>query len=230
MKFIRPTTSLKNRYLYVYKITCITNKKVYVGARITNIGVKPEDDKKYLGRGKLIKELVKKLGRKKFKKEILQVCKTTVALEKAEKKWIKRACSLWPKGLNISRGLEIYSHEGHPNSDEIKRKIGEARRRHNKLYGTYSHTEESKRKIRAARKRQDKIRPPCLGYKFTPEQLKRLSESHMGITSGMKGKQHKESSKNKLKRKVSCKKCNKKFGICVVKQHERKCKNKRIKK
>ena len=61
-----------NKKYYVYKITNLTNGKVYIGKRTH---VNPEKDT-YMGSGKLILAAIKKYGRQNFSKEILAVFDT----------------------------------------------------------------------------------------------------------------------------------------------------------
>jgi hypothetical protein len=67
--------------MIVYLVTNLINGKKYVGMDSLNYPY-------YLGSGVFIKKAIKKYGRKKFKKETLQVCETKEELLEAEKYWI----------------------------------------------------------------------------------------------------------------------------------------------
>jgi group I intron endonuclease len=70
--------------MFIYITTNLINDRYYIGM-CNHI-----ENGNYLGSGKLIKQAIKKYGRKNFKREILQECKTFEELCKAEKYWIKQ--------------------------------------------------------------------------------------------------------------------------------------------
>lgn len=98
--------------MVVYKTTNLVNGKIYVGQDSKN---NPD----YLGSGKIIKRAIVKYGKKNFKKEILEYCKTKAELDKKEKYWIKRLNTI-EKGYNISEGGN--GCLGCKQSDETKQK------------------------------------------------------------------------------------------------------------
>ena len=87
-------------YGYIYKITNLTNGKIYIGQHLGS-----EADHKYFGSGKLLKDAIKKYGKANFKKEILEFCKSEEDLNVRERYWISKlnATDL-SIGYNISDG------------------------------------------------------------------------------------------------------------------------------
>lgn len=69
----------------VYITTCSVNGKKYIGKLIYS---RLNDWRKYLGSGRYLKEDIKKYGKDKFKKDIVQDYYTVEELEKAEEKLI----------------------------------------------------------------------------------------------------------------------------------------------
>lgn len=82
--------------MIIYKTTNLVNGKIYVGKDEKN---NPE----YLGSGKILKLVINKNGRDKFKKEILETCSTRKELNDREKYWIKELDSI-KEGYNIAEG------------------------------------------------------------------------------------------------------------------------------
>lgn len=68
------------KYFLIYKITNLTNNKVYIGKHIT---YDKNDD--YFGSGKLIRRAVEKHGIQNFKKEILFECSNEEEMNQKEK-------------------------------------------------------------------------------------------------------------------------------------------------
>lgn len=68
------------KYFLIYKITNLTNDKVYIGKHETE---DKNDD--YFGSGKLIRKAVKKYGINNFKKEILFECSNKEEMDQKEK-------------------------------------------------------------------------------------------------------------------------------------------------
>ena len=63
----------------------ILNEKFYVGLS----KFEPEENPNYLGSGYIFLRALKKYGKKSFKKEILEKCKTKEELMDRERYWIK---------------------------------------------------------------------------------------------------------------------------------------------
>lgn len=75
--------ALRGLYMFIYKTTNKVNGKKY-------IGLCTRDDKNYLGSGKLIKEAIKKYGKKNFEREILEECDNFDTLCEREIYWINK--------------------------------------------------------------------------------------------------------------------------------------------
>lgn len=71
------------KYFLIYKITNLTNNKIYIGKHITE---NKNDD--YFGSGKLIKKAIKKYGIENFKKEILLECSSKEEMDQKEKEFV----------------------------------------------------------------------------------------------------------------------------------------------
>lgn len=69
--------------MFIYKTTNKVNGKKY-------IGLCTRDDEDYLGSGKLIKEAIRKYGKKNFEREILEECDDFDALCEREIYWINK--------------------------------------------------------------------------------------------------------------------------------------------
>jgi len=80
---------MKNEYYFLYETTNIVNNMIYVGIdKTTNIN----DD--YIGSGVVLTNAIKKYGKEKFKRKILNFCESYDELLKLEKeivneKWVK---------------------------------------------------------------------------------------------------------------------------------------------
>lgn len=86
---------------YIYKITNIITKKIYVGQRSTRKAI---DSDSYLGSGTILIKSKKKYGIENFKKEILEIC-TNENLNEREIFWIKELGARNPEiGYNILIG------------------------------------------------------------------------------------------------------------------------------
>lgn len=127
----------------IYKTTNIVNGKIYIGIHSTN---NLQDG--YLGSGRLFKKALKKYGRKKFKREILENFKTR---EEAEEREIELVNPIFVKkesNYNVATGgrsgnglnnkgrkhtkaakLAISKSQiGKPLSEKTKKKIGDTHR------------------------------------------------------------------------------------------------------
>ena len=98
-----PETPPEDAVGYVYRITNLSNGRKYIGKktfwstrRVKQKGkvrrkkvVKESDWRKYYGSSNFLKEEVKELGKDKYKREILRICKT------------KGECSYWEAKLQF---------------------------------------------------------------------------------------------------------------------------------
>ena len=93
--------------MIIYKTTNTINGKIYVGQDKNN-------NPNYYGSGKLLQKAIRKYGKEKFKKEVLEVCESESHLNNREVFWIREMNSTDRSvGYNISDG-----------SKEGDRKIG----------------------------------------------------------------------------------------------------------
>ena len=67
--------------MVIYKTTNTVNGKIYIGKNATN-------DPEYLGSGDYLRRAIKKYGRDKFVKEILETCPDEKTLDERERYWI----------------------------------------------------------------------------------------------------------------------------------------------
>ena len=191
------------KYYYIYKITNLTNNKIYIGQRKTNKN--PETDN-YFGSGKLIIMAIKKYGVENFTKTIIEFCENWEDLNEKEIYWIENLNSLPPNGYNLCKGGRggVSSGEHHPfykknRSDETKHKISEKLKGQKRLpesiekqkntndKRSYKHSEETKHKI------SEKLK----GKKQSKEHLEKLSKIRKGKPSPMKNKKHTAEAKEK---------------------------------
>lgn len=84
---------------YIYLVTNLINGKQYIGQH------KGKLDDKYLGSGVLIKEAIKKYGRKNFRKTILCICSSKTGADEKEKEIIKKYNAVKdPNFYNLQEG------------------------------------------------------------------------------------------------------------------------------
>jgi group I intron endonuclease len=165
--------------MIIYLTTNLINDKKYIGKDIKN-------NPKYLGSGSLLKEDIKKYGRKNFKKEILEYCKSKHDLKEREEYWInyfkavesdefyniRKNVLNWNdlctenKKKYISKKIST-SNKGKKLSEETKQKISQSNK--GKCKGNY-HTNESKEKISLSNK----------GRKHSKETKQKISQSLKG--------------------------------------------------
>lgn len=122
-------------YGYVYKTTCLTNGKWYIGIKHS-----PTFIPKYFGSGKLLKAAVRKYGEDNFTVQILEECADCDSLTAAEVRWIRESDAVTDENAyNLSAGGQSILHElstrekmrskRKPKTDEQKRRYSEAARR-----------------------------------------------------------------------------------------------------
>lgn len=172
-------------YNYIYKITNLTNGKIYIGKHSTD-----NLDDGYFGSGKRLKYAISKYGIENFKKEIIAFCYTEDELNRQESFYIRDFNSMDSSiGYNMTQGgdgaVGLIRTEEHRNkislsntgkklSEETKRKISESKK--GKRIGPKS--EESKRKTSNSLK----------GRKRPEETIKKMSNSLKGRIPWNKGK------------------------------------------
>jgi len=184
----------------IYKITNLVNGKIYVGQTI-------RDRSCYLGSGIEIKKDIKKYGKKKFKKEILEYCKKQNQLNERERYWIKKCKSKHPMGYNLTDGGN--GAFGHKMSDAQRKFLSDRNKnsylnpKNNPMYGK-RHTEETKKKIseKAKERFKNKENHPMYGKlgvwlgKHHSDKIKKL------LYLKNRGRKHTEEAKKKISEKA----------------------------
>jgi len=198
--------------MIIYKTVNLVNNKIYVGKDQNN-------DPKYLGSGTLIRRAIKKYGKDKFKKEILEHCTCLDDLNDREIYWINKLDAI-TNGYNIAvggSGGDTLSN--HPRLDEIRDKLsktsfwkydhdGSKRKNHsnifkgdlNPMYGK-KHTNISKSKI-GAREYPTGTNHHMYGKHMSSESKNKLSESLKGKPGYWKGKNLPDSTRYKMSKIV----------------------------
>ena len=77
-----------NKYGFIYKTTCLINKKIYIGQRMIREGWGKNSNQNYLGSGTEFLKDLEHYGRKNFKRKILEYCNSAKNLNKREVYWI----------------------------------------------------------------------------------------------------------------------------------------------
>lgn len=185
--------------MIVYKTTNLVNGKIYIGKDSNN-------DKYYLGGGKLLKQAIKKYGRKNFKKEVLEECKSPEELNEREIYWINELKSRESAvGYNITVGGEISPMDGNIHSDETKIKMSlnhvDVSGENNPMYGKSFEDvwrENGLTESEIANKKEGWLKNHNTFFKDNnPFQ----SVSRFGTDNPFYGKTHTDEVKNKLKEK-----------------------------
>ena len=156
----------------IYKTTCLINNKIYVGQSKNN-------NKAYLGSGRIFLKAIKKYGKENFIKEILIEGNITQdELDLYEIKYIKEYNSTDISiGYNIKKG-------GNGNSEKTNRLISKSNKNRNL-------SEETKNKIAIAK----------LGKKASTETKIKLSAAKLG-NENRKGKSHSDNDKIKISKGI----------------------------
>jgi group I intron endonuclease len=183
--------------MIIYKTTNLLNGKIYIGQDTNN-------DPKYMGSGKIIRNAIKKYGKRNFSKEILEECETIEYLNEREIYWISLFNSTDNKiGYNIlsgglgSRGFKqspevIEKIKENNNSDEFKKimaspevssKISEGQlksERKKELHASAEYREKMSKSLKGriiTDEHRKKISDSLKGRKKTEEHIKNLSDS-----------------------------------------------------
>ena len=205
------------KYYYVYITTNLLNGKQYVGDR--SCDCLPSQDP-YLGSGRpYFKNALKKYGKLKFQKEILERFDNKQEAFNAQEKYIDKFNTLVPNGYNISPKGGMGVRDCH--SKESKLKISKSLKKAYKegrkekpdfskekhpLFNT-QRSEETREKISKSNKgkqtwlgkthteeSKEKIREALIGRKLGPH-----SEEHKKkISEARKGLKHSEETKRKI--------------------------------
>tara|TARA_Y100001938_G_scaffold131676_1_gene189067 strand:- start:1629 stop:2450 length:822 start_codon:yes stop_codon:yes gene_type:complete len=217
--------------MYIYKITNLVNGKVYIGLKTSSV----EDSIDYYGSGKLIKYAIKKYGKDRFKKDILERdINDYEYLCEREIYWIGYYNSI-NGGYNLTEGgggILGYRHteetkeklaksqRGKIVSEETRQKRSEAMKgkndwcsgEDNPFYGK-KHTEESRRKMSEFKKNnpipqwhRDKITNSLKGRKHSEESKKKMSEAQKGRVFSEESKRRMSESSKGIKHSEETKK------------------------
>jgi group I intron endonuclease len=204
--------------MIIYKTTNLINGKIYIGQDKNN-------NPNYYGSGDLIKNAIRKYGKKYFTKDILCVCETIDELNSKEKQYIEEYNSTNKNiGYNISFGGTngTMLHRKHTNETKLKMKnssLGKKKSEsHCKNIGLSKKgiplTIEHKQKISNSNPlKGKKIGPHSIdvrkkismtkkGKKMSDETKLKMSKSHMGIKNHFYGKKHSEEFMETKRKKI----------------------------
>lgn len=158
-------------YYTVYKITNTINEKHYIGMHVTN-----DLDDGYMGSGKLIKQAIKKYGKKNFVKEILHVFDNEEDMRNKEKELVVlnetsyNLCDGGKGGFGYINRSDIPKFKGKKHSDETKSKIA-SKLNGNNHFGGKKHSDETKKTI------GEKTKQKLTGTSKSEEHKRKISES-----------------------------------------------------
>jgi hypothetical protein len=184
---------------FVYLTTNLVNNKKYIGDHSTD-----SLNDGYLGSGRpYFKNALKKYGKEKFKREILEFFPTKKEAFNAQEKYIEQYNTLIPNGYNMSprggnncsggiskEGIEkiSISNIGKKFSEEHKKKLSNSHK-NIKYFFRKPMSIEAKQKISLAN----------TGKKRTSEQLEQMSQAHLGIKLSKEAKDKLSKSKTGTK-------------------------------
>ena len=182
--------------MVIYKITNLVNGKIYVGKKIN-------DAADYYGSGRLIVRALRKYGKEKFKKEILQQCLEIDELNSCETFWIKKLDCVHPKGYNIGKGGEGGdTFTNHPNKETIRQHKKDAGK---KMWATNldhrQHMSEVRKALWLDKKYREDMKIARTGRKFTSATKQKISAAHTGKQKSEIHKKHLSDAWQKRKKK-----------------------------
>lgn len=180
--------------MVIYKTINLINEKYYVGKQ-------QRYTKSYLGSGSALKSAIKKYGRRNFRKEILEICKSESDLEKKELEWLDKLNAIKDKNsYNLVRETSPNKHRSYTDpkyrkrlSNSIKKIFNtpeshirlskQNRGKNNPMYGKKRSKEFKKvvSKIHSGKvvsdETREKIRNSRIGRKASSETKNRMKES-----------------------------------------------------
>lgn len=162
--------------MIIYKTTNLLNGKIYIGKDKKN-------NPSYLGSGVLLKQSIKKYGKKNFVKEILEYCNSFDELNEKERYWISYYKSQDKLiGYNITDGGDgnTLKWNGDKLTDEHKIKISESLKK-----------SENFKKSRSSEEFKQKCSNWQKGKKRSAEYLEKFNDSRNKILE-IKNKQKKD--------------------------------------
>jgi len=179
----------------IYKISNNINNNLYIGQSIN-------DNEKYFGSGKYIKNAIKKYGIGNFSKEILEYC-FNGELNKKEKYWINYYDS-YHNGYNLTMGGQSGWMLGCKHSDDTKKQISQKLKGVNNPFFNKKHSDETKQKISnslknsiewnekiKSKEHKEKLSRAQKGRKHTEKTKKKISDKN-------KGKKRSEETRQKM--------------------------------
>lgn len=182
---------------YIYKITNMVNKMIYIGQTSKDPNIRWSTHKSTIkcGRGccPILKNAVNKYGIDNFKFEVLIIC-FDEDLCKYEKEYIKRYNTVTPYGYNANEGGQVGGmFKGKHHSEETKKILSEkskklyenneARKRHGELVkDALQKSEKWKKAIQDGKIKENGKRK--IGSKTSEEVKKKISESVKKYFSG----------------------------------------------
>ena len=172
----------KQNKFFIYKTTCLVNNKFYIGMHITtNI------NDNYLGSGKLLKRSIKKYGKKKFKREILDIVPNEIILKKREKEIITEDLLKNPLCLNLKTGGD----GGFPPGKTWGRKLGTKNMNKTLLIRLKTDTEYHEKFCKAISKgvMNSPNRYDWTGKKHSKKTIEKMKKSAIGKHCGEKNSQ-----------------------------------------
>ena len=93
-------------YGVVYKITCLINRKLYIGQTRKSV---EKRFKQHARANSLIGRAIRKYGVENFKIEIIEHCESKAQLNERENFWINALNSKQPNGYNVTSGGSGYA-------------------------------------------------------------------------------------------------------------------------
>lgn len=192
-------------YGYIYETTNLINGKKYIGKKVSSVFL----NKNYLGSGKILKQAVLKEGKENFKIRLIEECFSKEDLNNKEKYWIKYYNAVEDNDYyNIAKGGEggdTFSglSDNAKNLIRVKHSIAsskltmsnETKNKISKANKGRIHTDKARRNMSIGQlnrfRNGDTVWNKGIKNCFSDETLKKISEHNVG----MKGKKHKESTK-----------------------------------
>ena len=194
--------------MIIYKTENLINGKIYVGKDKNN-------NPKYIGSGKRLKDAIKHYGLKNFKKHIIEECESYIQMSEREIFWISKLNSKHPNGYNLTEGGDGGDTiSKHPNKKKILEQKTQNIKNESNDYRLYKSIKNSKRMKKVwelwrkdsanLKKRNKKISDKQKGIKKPKEQVEKQRKSLIeggkvrGINNPMFEKKHSDYSKSKI--------------------------------
>lgn len=181
----------RRKFHYIYKVTRVDNGKYYIGMHSTD-----DLEDGYFGSGKIITASIKKHGKEKHIKEILEFCDSRESLKEREKDRVSNELLSDPLCMNIRLG-------GHGGWDHVNNGSDLYRMRRSKGTVSSNRSPNRDRVIQAQKAVETRRANGKLG-KWTYHE-------------GFLGKKHSDNTKNLMSRsQIGAK--NSQFGTCWVRK------------